>query len=163
MSLTIRLAGKEDEPFLNQLAYDEFYDILCAWAWDPVTRESLLRIQIDGQRASYRSQYPNSDHGIIMLDNRAIGRIIIDRGPAFDTLVDILITRQKRGAGVGTWLLRSICMEADLRNQPIHLQVRVNNRAKHLYERLGFHSIEQTELWWRMERRPNTGERIVAP
>lgn len=163
MSLFLRPAVKEDEPFLRKLAYDHFYEILCAWAWDEATRDKLLKIQIDGQRTSYSAQFPNAIHGIIMLENRAIGRLLLDRGIEFTTVVDIVIVKEKRGAGVGTWLLRALCTEADLTNTRMRLHVRVQNRAKNLYERLGFHKIGGDEITLEMERLPNVGERIVAP
>ena len=98
-----------------------------------------------------------------MLDNRLIGRLLVDRGADFDTLVDIVILREKRGAGVGTWILRALCVEADLTNKRMRLHVQSTNRAKNLYERLGFHRIEDLQVAWLMERLPNTGARIAAP
>jgi len=163
MSLIIRQAVKEDGTFLYTLAYGHFYETLAAWAWEPVTREKLLRIQIDGQHTSYQAQFPNAQHGIIMLDDRAIGRLLVDRGVDFDTLVDIVILKEKRGAGIGTWILRALCVEADLTNKRMRLHVQVSNRARNLYERLGFHKIEDLEVLWLMERLPNTGASIAAP
>jgi ribosomal protein S18 acetylase RimI-like enzyme len=163
MSLLIRAAGKEDEPFLYQLAYDHFYNTLAAWAWEPVAREKLLNIQINGQRASYQANYPAAQHGIIMLNDRAVGRILIDRGLEFDTLVDITITKEHRGAGIGSWILRALCVEADLTNKRMRLFVQVHNRARNLYERLGFHKLEELGIGWVMERLPNVGDRISAP
>ena len=163
MSLTIRVAGKEDEPFLRKLLYDHFYETLYAWAWPEEMREHLLQLQINGQRASYKAQYPNTPNGIIMLDDRAIGRILLHRGADFHTLVDILIVKEHRNRGVGTWLLRAICTEADLLNKRMRLNVRANNRARTLYERMGFHKIEDYEIDWLMERLPNVGASIGAP
>jgi GNAT superfamily N-acetyltransferase len=163
MSLMIRQAVKEDGPFLYDLAYAHFYETLAAWAWEPLAREKLLEIQIDGQRTAYQAQFPNAQHGIIMLDDRAIGRLLIDRGVDFDTLVDILMLQEKRGAGIGTWILRALCIEADLTNKRMRLHVQPANRAKNLYERLGFHKIEDLEVVWLMERLPNTGAKIAAP
>jgi GNAT superfamily N-acetyltransferase len=163
MSLMIRQAVKEDGPFLYQLAYSYFYETLAAWAWEPAAREKLLKIQIDGQRAGYQAQFPNAQHGIILLDDRAIGRLLVDRGADFDTLVDIVIVKEKRGAGIGTWILRALCVEADLTNKRMRLHVQVTNRARNLYERLEFHKIEDHEVTWLMERLPNTGVRIAAP
>lgn len=163
MSLMIRQVVKEDDPFLYRLAYDNFYETLAAWAWEPVAREKLLKIQVDGQRASYRSQFPDAQHGVIMLENQAVGRLLVDRGLEFDTLVDIAIVKEKRGKGVGSWILRALCMEADLTNKRMRLHVQASNRARNLYERLGFHKVEDDGLVWLMERLPNVGAKIAAP
>ena len=98
-----------------------------------------------------------------MYEDRAIGRLIIDRGADWDTLVDIVIVKEKRSAGIGTWLLRALCTEADWTNKPMRLQVQATNRAKNLYERLGFHKLQDFDPVILMERLPNTGARIAAP
>ena len=149
MSLLIRLAEKEDGPFLYKLSYDHFFEILNAWAWDPVTREKLLQLQIDGQNASYRSMFPNAHHGIIMYEDRPIGRLLLAQQTAEPD-----IKKEKRNAGIGTWLLKSICMEADITRKPMRLHVQNNNRAKNLYERLGFHKLEDLDFFTLMERLP---------
>jgi GNAT superfamily N-acetyltransferase len=155
MSVLIRQAVPEDGPFLDKLAYDHFYEALAAWAWDPSIREPLLKMQIQGQRATYRSQFPGAENGIILFEDRAIGRMLVDRGAEFDTLVDIVIVKDKRGAGIGTELLRALCAKADLAHRAIRLQVQSTNRARILYERLGFRTIEDAQVLLEMERPPN--------
>lgn len=152
MSLYLRPVLPKDEAFLNQLLHDNLYEQLYAWAWDPAVREPLLKIQMEGQRASYASMFPRSDHGIIVLDDVTIGRIIVDRGPEAHHLVDIVIKKENRNKGVGTWLLRALCMEAQIAQKPLRLNVQPGNRAKDLYLRLGFHMIEDQQVTWLMER-----------
>jgi ribosomal protein S18 acetylase RimI-like enzyme len=152
MSLYLRPALPTDEVFLEQLVYENLYEQLYAWAWDPAIREPLLKIQIDGQRASYAASFPRADHGIIMLDGRAIGRLIVNRAEQEHYLVDIVLKKESRGKGVGTWLLRALCMEAELARKPLRLQVQPTNRAKDLYLRLGFRMIEDRQITWLMER-----------
>lgn len=152
MSLCLRPAVPQDEAFLNELIYENLYEQLCAWAWEPTVREPLLKLQIDGQRASYAASFPRADHGIILLYDRPVGRLIVDRGPEMHYLVDIVLKKENRGKGVGTWLLRALCMEAKLARKPLRLQVQLNNRAKDLYLRLGFRMIEDRQYAWLMER-----------
>ncbi len=153
MSLLLRSAVPEDEPFLYTLAYENFYDQLAAWAWQPHLREPLLKMQIQGQRSAYAAQYPNAVHGIIVLDDRDVGQLIVDRTEDMHFLVDITVQRQSRGKGIGTWILRALCVEAEMLRKPLRLQVMINNRAKDLYHRLGFHMIEDRQVAWLMERR----------
>jgi GNAT superfamily N-acetyltransferase len=151
----MRPAVPEDGPFLYQLAYDNFYETLAAWSWDPSIREPLLKTQVDGQRATYRAQFPNAENRIIMCEDRAIGRMLVDRGEEFDTLVDIVLVKEKRASGIGTGLLGALCEEADRANKRIRLQVQSTNRARFLYERLGFRTIEDIQVMLEMERLPN--------
>ena len=152
MSLYLRPAEPRDEKFVYELIYENLYDQLCAWAWDPATREKLMKIQIDGQRASYAAQYPQADNAIIVLYERPVGRLILDRGEQAHHLVDIVLKKESRSKGVGTWLLRAICMEAEMSRKPMRLYVQPNNRAKALYERLGFRMIEDHQVTLLMER-----------
>lgn len=154
MGLTLRPAVPADEPFLFQLVHDTMAEQLHAAAWDPKIRESLLKMQIEGQRASYAAQFPTADYGIIVYDDLAIGRLILDRGPQFHTLVDITLLPKHRSSGIGTWLLRALCTEAELMRKPIRLHVQVTNRAKNLYQRLGFRTIEDYQVGLVMERAP---------
>jgi len=154
MSLYIRPRTPEDESFLYQLAYDNFYEQLFAHAWHPDVRGPLLRIQVDGQRTSYAAEFPNADYGIIEYDGRSIGRLIVDRRPDLHHLVDILIAREYRKKGIGTWLLRALCTEAELMQKPLRLSVLTTNPAKALYLRLGFRLLEDQQMTLVMERAP---------
>jgi GNAT superfamily N-acetyltransferase len=152
MSLYLRPALPKDEVFLRDVVYENMYEQLCAWAWDPAIREPLMKIQVDGQRAAYASAYPRADHGIIMFEERPIGRLIVDRTMESHYLVDIVVQKKHRGKGIGTVLLRALCMEAEMSKRPMRLQVQLTNRAKELYLRLGFRMIEDKQIAWVMER-----------
>ncbi len=154
MSLYLRPAVKEDDPFLYQLAYDDFYEKLCAFTWPPNMREPLLRLQVVGQRSSYAAEFPTADNGIIEYDNQRIGRLIVDRRPDCHILVDILIAREHRRKGIGTWLMRALCTEAEMMRKPLRLTVQATNPARELYKRLGFRIIEEHPIHWFMERVP---------
>src|SRR5262249_42940048 len=103
---------------------------------------------------TYAMQYPQADHGIILLDDKPIGRLIVDRGPEIHCLVDITILKQHRKAGIGTLLIRSLCTEASMMRKPVRLQVAVDSPARELYQRLGFQLIEDLQVNWVMERAP---------
>jgi ribosomal protein S18 acetylase RimI-like enzyme len=156
MSLELRPAGLQDEPFLYQLAYERFCDELRVDLWPPAMREPLLKLQIEGQRSSYAAAFPCADHGIIMLYGRPVGRLLIDRGPDAHHIVDILLAKEHRAKGVGSAILRAICKEADLMRKPLRLSVGVSNRAAGLYRSLGFRPIQTVEDRWLMERPPVT-------
>ena len=154
MSLSLRPVLPKDEAFVYQLLYENFYEKLAAWAWDPAIRQPLLNMQIQGQRATYSAMYPHADHGIIVFDGDSVGRLLVDRGPEIHTLVDITIRKQNRGAGMGTVLVRSLCIEAEMMRKPLRLQVAADNRARNLYQRLGFRMLEDLQLNLVMERAP---------
>jgi len=160
MGLMLRPATPNDERFLYRLVYDHMAETLMASLWDPQVQEPLLKMQVEGQRAAYASQYPSADYAIIMYDDEAIGRIIMERGPNTHYLVDITILKKYRQKGIGTWLMRALCTEAEMMRKPLRLHVFVTNRAKRLYERLGFRTIEDGEVTLLMERAPGTASLV---
>lgn len=156
MGLMLRPVTPSDEPFLFRLVHDVMAEQLLASLWDPQIREPLLQMQYEAQRTSFAENFPTADYGIIVYDDAAIGRLILDRGPNFHHLVDITIQPSHRGKGIGTWLMRALCKEAEIMGKPLRLQVNVNNRARELYQRMGFRTIEDHQVTWVMERLPGT-------
>ena len=154
MGLALRPALPADELFLYQLVYDNLYEQLLADAWDPSVREPLLKMQMEGQRAGFAAHHPNAEHAIILYDDEPVGRLVFDRGPEMHWLVDIVIAHKYRGKGIGTWILRAICTEADMTRKPIRLHVNPLNPALRLYERLGFRLVDDQQAMRLMERTP---------
>ena len=69
-------------------------------------------------------------------------------------LIDISLLPEYRNGGVGTTLLGELIEESRKSGVPLRLQVQRNNQAAiRLYQRLGFSTIEQDEVYYRMERR----------
>jgi len=154
MSLELRPVVPGDESYLYRIAYERFFEELRADLWPPGTAEPLLKLQVEGQRTSYASAFPNADHGIIMLYGQPAGRLLMDRGPQVHHIVDILVAKEYRGKGVGTAILRAVCIEADLLHKAVRLYVGVNSRAAGLYQRLGFHVIDTIQDRWLLEHLP---------
>jgi ribosomal protein S18 acetylase RimI-like enzyme len=80
-----------------------------------------------------------------------------------DSLEQVPIHRSKREClprpqpaeqlrGIGTYLTRRLCDQADAANLPLELQVLKVNPAKRLYERLGSATIGETDTHYLMRR-----------
>jgi ribosomal protein S18 acetylase RimI-like enzyme len=162
MPLYVRPALADDWPFVYQLVRELLYDQLAARLWDSAI-PGLLDLQVRTKLAAYASAYPRADHGIIMLDEAAVGRLLVDRSREYHRLVDITIAPRHRSAGIGTRLVLGLCMEAELMGKSLRLNVSVTNpRAAALYRRLGFRVIEDLETDWLMERSPGSVAQVVA-
>jgi ribosomal protein S18 acetylase RimI-like enzyme len=163
MPLFLRPTLPQDEQFVYRLAYETMYEQLYAWTWDPQIRHQLLDMQVRAKHGSYASEFPNADYAIIVLDDKPVGRMIIDRAGEFYILVDISIAPQHRGAGIGTRLILALCMEAEMMQKKVRLYVAaVNQRAAGLYRRLGFRVIEDLQIQLLMERAPGDRAQVVA-
>jgi ribosomal protein S18 acetylase RimI-like enzyme len=163
MPLYLRPALPQDGSFVYELIRQVLYDQLHARFWDPAFRDTLLDMQVKAKCGAYAAAYPRAEHGIIMLDDDAVGRLLVDRSGAFYNLIDIAILPKYQGAGVGTRLILGLCMEAEMMQKSVRLHVSVGNpRAADLYKRLGFRVIEDLQTDMLMERAPGAQTQVIA-
>lgn len=163
MPLYVRPTLPEDEPFVYQLIRQVMYDQLLAHLWDPTYREALLDLQVRAKAGSYTVVHPRADHAIIMLDDKAVGRLLIDRAGSCYHLVDISVLPKYRSAGIGTRIVLGLCMEAEMMGKNVRLYVSITNpRAIELYKRLGFRVIEDRFTDLLMEKTPADRAQVLA-
>ena len=153
MALILRPAEKEDEAFLFRLYSSVRLEEVAAWGWPEAQQEAFLRMQFNGQQASYKRAYRDASHSIILLDEEPVGRMFVARRDDGLRLVDISISPERRGTGIGTNLIRELQAGAEREGVPLRLQVMKNNPALRLYERLGFTKIEDEGAYFQMEYR----------
>jgi GNAT superfamily N-acetyltransferase len=151
MSYTLRPARPDDEPFLYELYCSARNDGLGAGDLNLPQQDILLRMQFMGQQRSYEAQYPRADHDIIMLDGRAIGRVMVERRDDVNLGVDIALLPEYRSSGVGGEIIQGLLDEAGRAGKPFRIHVIKTNRAKRLYDRMGFKEIADTEAHYVME------------
>ena len=151
MCTILRSATLSDEAFLFELYASTRKEELDAWGWDDAQRKEFLELQFRAQHMSYRAQFPNADHQIILEDDRPIGRIMVNRTDDEFRLVDVALLSECRGSGIGTRLVRALVDEASRAGKPLRLQVLRTNPAARLYERLGLTSVGDDGLYVQME------------
>jgi ribosomal protein S18 acetylase RimI-like enzyme len=88
------------------------------------------------------------------MEQTKIGRLIVDRGERFIRLVDLSLLPEYRSRGIGTSILLSLQEESADTGRPIVLQVFETNRAKTLYQRLGFVCTAKEGMYETMQWRP---------
>lgn len=163
MPLTVRPAYPQDRQFLYDLIYQVTAEKLLASTWDPRIRHQLLDLQVRARDGSYAAAHPKADHGIVMLDDKPVGRLLVDRSGEFYDLVDIAILPKHRSSGIGTRVILGLCMEAGLSHKNVRLYVSTTNtRAMELYKRLGFRVIEDLQSDLLMERTPADQAQVIA-
>jgi len=114
-------------------------------------------MQFDAQSRHYREHYRDAAFQVILRDGRPAGRLYVDRGPASIRIIDIALLAEHRRAGIGTALLAELLAEGDREGKPVSLHVEHLNPAMRLYERLGFRRIEDTGVYYLLERPPGAG------
>jgi ribosomal protein S18 acetylase RimI-like enzyme len=82
------------------------------------------------------------------------GRLLVLRLADEIRLADISILPEYRNAGIGRKLIEDLLVEAAVAGKPVRLHVEKSNRARRLYERLGFVEIGDTGSHFFMEWLP---------
>jgi GNAT superfamily N-acetyltransferase len=104
------------------------------FGWDDNQKQAFIKMQFVARE---RSQ-PRVDNKIILLNGRAIGRMLVDRTESPMVLRDIALLGEYRNAGIGSRLIQELMTEAAAAGKAIRLHVVSTSPAVRLYERLGF-------------------------
>lgn len=101
--------------------------------------------------AQFRAEIDLATCHVILVDGRRAGYVSIQDRDSYWYIDAIAIGRRYQGKGIGTLVLRDVLAEAGIR--PVRLNVLRVNRARFLYERLGFrvirHDDQRQVMEWR--------------
>lgn len=142
MRIRRRPATPADDAFLRTVYASTREHELAAVSWDPAQRDAFLRMQYDVRERAHRDGRVE----VILADDVPAGRLHLDHRAAEVRVVDIALLGEFRGRGVGRTVLREVLADAGARGARVTLHVAHDNRARTLYERLGFCEIARSEL-----------------
>lgn len=133
-SITLRPATPDDDAFLLEV-YGSTRSELDVLGWSDSQKQAFCSMQFMAQNRSYPKA---ADNRIIVLNDRPIGRMLVETRDEAVVLIDIALLAQNRSAGIGGELIRGLQEKALAQRKPIRLHVLASNPAIRLYERLGF-------------------------
>jgi GNAT superfamily N-acetyltransferase len=114
-----------------------------------------LPAPIAAQHSYYHATYPGASYDLIVGDGEEVlGRLYVDRGETVWLVIDLALLPGRRGKGLGTHLLSEVLAEAAAAAKPVQIHVEQFNPARHLYDRLGFHQIDDQGVYLLLERQP---------
>ena len=148
--IALRPAQEDDLPFLYRVYASTRQEELALVDWDEAQKEWFLHMQFDLQTRSYAQAFPEAECQVILRDGEPIGRLMLNRTPDRILLVDIALLPEHRNAGIGTALVTMVLNEAVSADKPVVLHVEKHNRARFLYERLGFSIFERSDVYLEM-------------
>jgi ribosomal protein S18 acetylase RimI-like enzyme len=151
--VTLRPEQPGDEPFLSAVYASTREAELALTNWEEPARRAFLDMQFAAMRRGYADMYPAGEFLIIVLGERPIGRMVLNRMAEDIRVVDLALLPADRNAGFGTFLMRRVCAEAAQAGKPVRLCVLKNSRAVRWYERLGFSKTEEAGFYEQMEWR----------
>jgi ribosomal protein S18 acetylase RimI-like enzyme len=144
-----------DDAFLFELYADTRREEFAALGWNESALLAFLRSQFDLQTRAYATAYPQGNFQLILCAGEPVGRMYVARQPDEYRLVDLALLSEYRGRGIGTKLLQQLVSKAQAEGLPVRFHVELNNRARRLYERLGFKPVHENGPYLLMERAPN--------
>jgi ribosomal protein S18 acetylase RimI-like enzyme len=155
-TVALRPAGADDEPFLAGVYASTRAEELAHVPFDEAQRARFLAQQFAAQSAHYATHYGDAALDVVLVDGERAGRLIVSRARGRIVIVDIALLPEFRGRGIGSRLLAPIFAEADATGVPVTIHVERTNRARRLYERLGFAVVADDQVYLTLERQPNT-------
>lgn len=142
-AISLRAANRHDFDRLfsiHRAAIHAYVD--ATWGWDD-----------EWQAKYFREHFDQSIRQVICREGDVIGFLdILNRSDSV-FLQNIEISPEHQGQGIGTELIRRLLTDAEKNGMPVRLQVlKVNRRARALYDRMGFVQTAQTDTHYEMER-----------
>jgi ribosomal protein S18 acetylase RimI-like enzyme len=140
--VSLRPATEADSEFAYQVLKTAFGGyVALAYGWDE-----------QQQRELHQRRFRPSGTWIIKYDDKEVGLLAIDREPNQIRIRQLFLMPDFQGCGIGVHLMKDILKESEHKWCPVKLQVlKVNNRAKAFFERMGFTVIGETETHYQME------------
>jgi GNAT superfamily N-acetyltransferase len=152
----LRSARASDRALLLAVYASTRAEELAVVPWDEPTKQAFLAQQFEAQDVHYKRHYPDATFELIEVDGEPAGRLYVDRRKEEIRIIDIALLPPFRGRGIGAALLRELIDEADANGRKLSIHVERENRARTLYERLGFAEVsDEGGVYVLMERPPS--------
>jgi GNAT superfamily N-acetyltransferase len=152
-AITLRSVSPADETFLCEVYSSTRTEELAPVPWSDEQKTAFLRMQFVAQHQYYQEHYPTAAFDVILVAGQPAGRLYVHRGADEVRIVDIAMLPLWRNRGVGTRLIGALQTEAALARKPLRIHVERLNPALSLYERMGFHEIEDRGVYLFLEWR----------
>jgi len=145
MPLTLRPALANDKLWVKELQFAAYRDLVLLQfgVWDP-----------SDQTARFEEKWVRREYQIISSDDLPIGALWVSLAPDHMFLNEIQLLPDHQGAGVGSRVIDELLEKAASLGLPVRLRVLLRNRARSLYERLGFRVHDCTDTHHLMQWSP---------
>jgi len=160
--ISLRPASPADNEFLVHAYASTRQDEMESWGWNSAQQASFVEMQFAARRRGYAAEYPSAEICIICVGESRAGSIIISRRQSEIRLVDITLLPEFRSRGIGGHLIGTLIHDAARSRSALRLNVLHGNRARRLYERLGFVREGGDSMYCQMEWKAADQDQSVA-
>jgi GNAT superfamily N-acetyltransferase len=158
LGISYRPAGEGDLPLLSAVYASTRAEELAPLGWPDEIKQQFLAHQFNAQHVDYERNFPDAERLLIVRDGEDIGRLYIIELSDHVLVMDIALLPPWRGLGIGAAIFADIKAQARAASKPIRIHVEKNNPARHLYDRLGFATIEDAGIYDLLEWRTDEAE-----
>lgn len=159
--IALRPESTTDRDFLSELFVQTRWEQLQPTTWTDQQKVAFLVQQFTFQDAHYTRHYEGAARGIITRNAETIGRLYLYALQGELRMVDISLLSVHRSQGIGAALIAAVLDEGQCRGNVVTLHVEAFNRARHLYQRLGFIDVGGDSIYRKMAWRPAASEQLV--
>ena len=158
LGISFRRIGDADLPFLCAVYASTRTEELARSGWPPEMQQQFLAQQFEAQHRHYQRHYPDAEWLVIERGGEAIGRLYIEEWPSQIRIIDISLLPAARGGGAGSAILHDLMRDAAGKGKRVSIHVERENPAMRLYRRLGFVTVEEQQVYDRLEWDPASAE-----
>ncbi len=151
-SATLRPAAPGDREFLVEVYASTRSEELARTGWSRPEIDAFVGMQYEFQDRHYAAAFPEAERSIVMVGDRPVGRLYVHRDKTEIRVVDVALLPDFRGRGIGNGLVTDLVAEGARTGRPVRIHVERDNRARSLYERLGFVEVADDGVYRSMER-----------
>ena len=139
--VAFRPISRQDMEFLYTVYASTRTAELAVVDWPEAQKDAFLREQFNAQHRAYQDTYEGGDFLVILMNERAIGRLYVARWDKEIRIIDIALLPGYRNGGIGSGILTDILAEGARTAKRVTIHVEMFNPALRLYERLGFRRL----------------------
>lgn len=162
VGVSFRTVKPKDMPFLEELYRSTRWEEVASTGWPEDMRIQFLKQQFAAQHAHFEQHYSDAKKWVLLRGKEQIGRLYLEEWPSQFRIVDIALMPSSRGSGLGTVLLQDIKNLAFAREKSVSIHVEKANRAKDLYLREGFVTIEDKGVYDLMDCPPQSADQLIT-
>jgi RimJ/RimL family protein N-acetyltransferase len=146
-TLSLRPIQDEDLVVLNEIyGSTREEELKQVTHWSMQEKQAFILQQFMAQHEYYQKNYIGAAFYLICENETPIGRLYIhenyqERGVR---IIDIVLLPNWQKKGIGKSILENILAKGNSLKRDVSIHVEAFNPAKHLYERLGFEKISET-------------------
>jgi ribosomal protein S18 acetylase RimI-like enzyme len=147
LGISYRPMTHDDVPFVARLYASTRAEEVAATGWPQAAQDAFLTQQHQAQHRHYAQHYPDAERLIVEYGGEPIGRLYWREEADQLHVIDISLAPERRDQGLGGAILRDLLATSRAAGKAVTIHVEKMNRARHLYERLGFEVTEDQGIY----------------